>query len=486
MFTTDISSLTKLKPALEANAAGGSQSHVLVVLPSFSISETLLSHYGPRIPALEHRYLLGYFLLHSIKSCEMVYLSTEAPDDEVLNYLTSLLPADDRTDVRSRFTHIPIPDHSPRSVAAKILDRPDLIEQLKAMISGRPAFIEPWNVTGFETDFAARLGIPINGTSPELWPLGFKSSGRRLFMKAGVPVPYGREDVRTVDDVLTAISEIRAARPNARGVVIKHDESGAGDGNAVIRFSDLDMTSDSKRALRERIEGLPEWYLKDLLAGGIVEELVSGEKFSSPSAQVDIMPDGVVKVLATHEQILGGETGQVFMGCSFPAAPAYASELAAHGRVVGKQLADMGTLGRFSLDFAATRNADGRWSVYALEVNLRKGGTTHPYAALRNLVPGRYDAESGQWIAGDGRPRAYRSTDNVVHESLLGLPPKRIIDAIAKAGLQFDFGPGTGVILHMLSCLAIDGRFGLTAIGNSPSQATELFEAAKKAALPSD
>ena len=485
MLTVEFSSPPKLAPALKANTAGGSQSHVLVVLPSFSVSETLLSHYGPRIPALEHRYLLAYFLLHPIKSCEMVYLSTEAPDHEVLDYMTSLLPADDRASVRSRLTHIPIPDHSPRSVAAKILDRPDLIDQLKTMINGRPAFIEPWNVTKFETEFAARLGIPINGTSPELWPLGFKSSGRRLFIETGVPVPYGREDVRTVDDVLKAISEIRAARPDARGVVIKHDESGAGDGNAVIKFSDLDQVSDPKGALRKHLEGLPEWYLKDLLAGGIVEELVVGEAFSSPSAQMDVMPDGGVKVLATHEQILGGEAGQVFMGCSFPADPAYAPELAAHGRVVGEKLAGIGALGRFSLDFATVRNADGRWNVYALEVNLRKGGTTHPYAALRNLVPGRYDADLGQWITGDGTARAYFSTDNVVHESLRGLPPKRIIDAVASAGLQFDYNSGTGVVLHMLSCLAIDGRFGLTAIGNSHSHAAEIFETAKKTALPS-
>ncbi len=28
----------------------------------------------------------------------------------------------------------------------------------------------------------------------------------------------------------------------------------------------------------------------------------------------------------------------------------------------------------------------------------------------------------------------------------------------------------------MLSCLAVDGRFGLTAIGDSPEEAAELYE----------
>jgi hypothetical protein len=32
----------------------------------------------------------------------------------------------------------------------------------------------------------------------------------------------------------------------------------------------------------------------------------------------------------------------------------------------------------------ATGNA---WRIYALEINLRKSGATHPYAALRSVVP---------------------------------------------------------------------------------------------------
>ena len=46
-----------------------------------------------------------------------------------------------------------------------------------------------------------------------------------------------------------------------------------------------------------------------LLEGGIVEERVEGERFTSPSVQVDLRPDGSVEVLATHEQDLGGEDG---------------------------------------------------------------------------------------------------------------------------------------------------------------------------------
>jgi PGM1 C-terminal domain len=52
---------------------------------------------------------------------------------------------------------------------------------------------------------------------------------------------------------------------------------------------------------------------------------------------------------------------------------------------------------------------------------------------------------------------------------------------VADTGLASNPETKTGVVLHMLSCLAIDGRFGLTAIANSPDQARALHEATQKA-----
>ena len=45
------------------------------------------------------------------------------------------------------------------------------------------------------------------------------------------------------------------------------------------------------------------------------------------------------------------------------------------------------------------------------------------------------------------------------------------------AGLQFDSATGSGVVLHMLGCLAVDGRFGVTAIGHTADHADELYVA---------
>ena len=465
----------RLGPTLELNRPGRDDPHVLIALPSFSVGESMLSHYADRIPSLEHRYLLAALMLGRIPGCEMIYLSCADPGDDMIDYYASLGASGQGDGIRSRFRPVVVPDRSARSVAAKLLDRDDVVDQLKEMIGDRPAFIEPWNVTAAEEEVAVRLGVPINGTPPDLWPLGFKSAGRKLFRRTGVPTPYGHEDVRTVDDVVAAVVDIAVARPDAPGAVIKHDDSGAGDGNVVLRF---DTRSPELVAVtKATVAALPDWYLHDLARGGVVEELVAGTAFATPSVQVDIEPDGNVRVLSTHEQDMQGEDAQVYSGCRFPADPVYVAELAAHGRAVGAELARLGALGRFSLDFAAARRADGRWDVYALEVNLRKGGTTHPYTALRHLVPGRYDEAAGRWVANDGSTRSYAATDNMQHDSWRELDSGEVLRAVRDAGLEFDADRGTGVVLHMLSCLAIDGRFGLVAIGRSAGEATELSSA---------
>jgi hypothetical protein len=471
----------KLADALDANRQGSTVQHVMVALPSYSVSESLLSHYQDRVPSLEHRYLNALVVPGRIESCEIVYISTRAPLPEVVDYYLELIPAAKRAAARERITILEVDDGTPRSVAKRLLERPDLISKVRDHVGSRPAFIEPWNVTENEVNLALALDMPINGTAPELRPLAFKSAGRRLFADAGVPAPFGREDVRTTDDVIDAVHAIRANRADTAGVVIKHDDSGAGDGNVVIDFAPMDEAPHPDDWLRSTIEALADWYRNDLALGGVVEERIAGERFSSPSAQVDVRPDGRVTVLATHEQVLGGPGGQVYLGCRFPADPAYAPVLARHAARIGELLAARGAIGRFSVDFVTAASAEGPWDVYAIEVNLRKGGTTHPYAALRNLVPGRYDPAAGRWIAEDGTTRAYSSTDNLVDESWLGLPPADVIRAVGEAGLQFDPLTGTGTVLHMLSGLAIDGRFGLTAIGPTPVEAETMFEGVRSA-----
>lgn len=468
---------SRLPAALGANEPGSEVNHVVVVMASYSVGETLLSHYAERLGPLEHRYLLVQFLVNRVHGCEVLFVCSEAPSTEVVEYYWALVDSDAAERIRANVSYVVIPDNSARSLAAKLLDRPDLLAGLRSRIGGRAALIEPWNVTGDEVAVAMALGVPLNGTSPSLRSLASKGEGRRLFGRAGVRTPVGCEGVHDVQDVLDAVEHIRRHRPTVRAVVVKHDDSAAGDGNVVLSVRDTHDRPITRDELRDAVTALSPWYLADLAAGGIVEELVDGDRISSPSVQLDLRPGGDVRVLSTHEQVVGGKNGQEFIGCRFPASAEYTTQLARDGVTVARELALRGVVGRVGLDFIARHEPAGDWSLHALEINLRKGGTTHPYAALRNLVVGHYDPEGGRWVTDhDGTARAYRSTDSVVDAAWVGRPPSSVIDAIRHAGLQFDPDRGTGIVLHMLSCLAVDGRFGATAIGLAPDHADELFE----------
>jgi hypothetical protein len=474
-----------LPAALAANVPGSGRDHVVIAMASYSLSESLLEHYGARIPAMEHRYLNAALLLNRI-DCDFIFVCSLAPDPEVLAYYRELVSPDVADRMERRIHPVSVDDPSTRSLAEKLLDRPDLIAAIRDLVGGRTAVIEPWNVTEHEVAVAVALDVPINGTAPDLRPSAFKSAGRKLFHRTGVPVPLGREDVHSVDDVAAAAEWIRASRPEVGAVVLKHDDSGAGDGNAVVHLRDDSGAPRDPHELLADIAALPQWFLDDLAeGGGVVEEMVVGDSLRSPSVQLDVLPGGGVRVLATHDQVLGGSNGQVYLGCRFPADPAYAADLATHGAAVGRELAARGCAGRAGVDFMAARTGDRPWSLTALEVNLRKGGTTHPFSALRSLVPGHYDTEVGAWLSdADGSTRAYRSTDNFLDPSLAERSPQSVIDAVREAGLQFDPDTGTGVVLHMLGCLAVDGRFGATAIGRTPEHADELYAATLAAVVP--
>ena len=98
----------------------------------------------------------------------------------------------------------------------------------------------------------------------------------------------------------------------------------------------------------------------------------------------------------------------------------YAASLARDSLAVAQRLAGEGVVGRFSVDFLACREGD-RWTTYALEANLRNGGTTHPLATLTALCGDGYDVASGTYVTGDGRARCYQATDHLASPAYASL-----------------------------------------------------------------
>ena len=146
------------------------------------------------------------------------------------------------------------------------------------------------------------------------------------------------------------------------------------------------------------------------------------------------------------------------------------------GAGIGKYLAGVGVVGRFAVDFATVRGPGG-WMSYALEINLRKGGTTHPFGLMRRLMGGAYDAEAGAFVDAQGQRQYYVSTDNQVDPRWRSVEPHDVIERVRGAGLAWDPERRTGVVLHILECLPIDGRFGYTAMSPSLAEAEAMYAA---------
>jgi hypothetical protein len=194
------------------------------------------------------------------------------------------------------------------------------------------------------------------------------------------------------------------------------------------------------------------------------------------------LPGGAVEVLSTHEQILGGPSGQTYLGCRFPAEDPYRLELVRHGQAIGEALAGEGALERFSVDFLA-RRFGAHWDVQAIEVNLRKGGTTHPTMALRAITTGHLDPASGCFLSPTGSSLHYRATDNLTDQRLRGLLPQDLIDIVAAAGLHYDPARLQGSVFHLLGCLSEHGKLGMTCVGPSPAEAERVYERTRLALL---
>jgi pheganomycin biosynthesis PGM1-like protein len=209
--------------------------------------------------------------------------------------------------------------------------------------------------------------------------------------------------------------------------------------------------------------------------GGIVEERIRGREFRSPSAQLRVTPLGAVEALSTHDQLLGGPSGQMYLGCKFPACADYAPAIMREALKVGRRLMKEGVLGRFALDFVTVRNESGEWDVYAIEINLRKGGTTHPFLTLQFLTDGTYDAERGVFTTPRGEPKCFVATDHLQSPHYRVFTHHDLFDLVARHRLHFDQARQQGVVFHMMNALGEEGMVGLTSVANTHEAAEALY-----------
>jgi PGM1 C-terminal domain len=477
----------KLIPLWKLIESFNPEEQTIVVVPSMSVETTLT---GSEAQGYEERYL--FLLLLLAQPCaKMIYVTSQAIHPSVIEYYLDLLPGVIPSHAMRRLTLLSPYDDSNGPLSLKLLERPRLLERIETNILNKErAHLVCFNTTFLERNLALRLGIPLYGADPRHLSFGTKTGCRQLFARAGINHPLGFDNLQSIDDVVSVLVEMQTKRPSIAQAIVKLNEGVSGEGNATVDLSNLATPANAAIAERVRMMrfehskvNFDDYATKFRARGGVVEERVGvgAKEVRSPSVQLRITPLGKVELLSTHDQMLGGRTGQTYLGCIFPADPAYAVAITDDAAKVGELLRDAGVIGRFAIDFVVTRAHDtASWETYAIEINLRKGGTTHPFLTLQFLTGGTYDSERAIFVAPNGHKKFLVASDHLKSPKYKGFTPDDLFDLVVRRGLHFGQVRQTGIVFHMLSGLGSRGRLGLTAVGNSPEEARSIFDKAKR------
>jgi len=456
----------------------------IVVVPGLSLDAELLA----RIEGFTHyeERQLTMLMLLKMPNTRMVFLTSAPLDASIVDYYLQLLPGIPHEHARARLTLLAAHDTSTVSLTRKILERPRLLARVRnALGDPQLAHISCFNATPDERTLAVRLGIPLYACDPALLDLGTKSGARSVFREAGVAMAHGAENLRDMRDVVTALAALKRSQPLLKRAVIKLEEGASGEGNCVFDFfgaptgSGLEtwLAAQLPDRLQPEAAGMSyaRYAAKFAERGGVVEAWIDEEEKQSPSVQLRITPSGSIETISSHDQILGGATGQRYLGACFPAKEGYRGAICESAMRIANVLRAKGVRGRFSVDFVCVR-AGGAWRHCAIEINLRKGGTTHTFQTLQYLIDGRYDAASGLFFTAQGEARCYYATDNLVKAAYRRLTPPDLIDVAIEHNLHFDRTTLQGVTFNLIGAVSEFGKLGIVSIARSPAEAEMLYQ----------
>ncbi|RUT05580.1 hypothetical protein DSM106972_035870 [Dulcicalothrix desertica PCC 7102] len=466
----------------------------ILVIPSLSLDQRELM----KVEGCEHyeeRLLFSLIRLRNPRT-RLVYVTSMPLHPSVVDYYLQLLPGIPFSHARNRLLLLSTYDSSQKPLSQKILERPRLLERIRQALRLNKSFMTCYNSTDLEAELSIKLGVPLYAAAPDLQIWGTKSGSRQIFAESNVPHPDGSPLVKTVSELAEVAAQLWERQPTLQRMVVKLNEGISGEGNALLDLRPISHMAPPNETHSSRVAAIKENFLllrfqasqeswdnfsgRIAELGAIVEAFVEGEIKRSPSVQGRITPTGEVEILSTHDQILGGPDGQIYLGCEFPADEAYRLRLQQLGLKVGQNLAEKGALERYGVDFITVQKENGEWDIQAIEINLRKGGTTHPFMTLKLLTNGRYNLSTGLFYSQQGRPKYYIATDNLQKDRYKGLLPNDLMDIIAHHRLHFDSGTETGTVFHLMGCLSQFGKLGLTSIGDSLQEAEDIYNKVTK------
>ena len=220
-----------------------------------------------------------------------------------------------------------------------------------------------------------------------------------------MPHPLGAENLRTLDDMADAVVGMRPQRPAMDSVIVKLNEGVSGSGNAVVdpdraaepglarragrgdeRLRQMELESDTmpfERLRRQVRRGRRDRRGADHRARAPEPERpAAGPARWRGRAALDPRP-------AARWAPAGRATSAA---CSLRLRSTPGSSPSTRSRSGSGWPGRAPSAGSRSTS-SWSASAAATWTPYAIELNLRKGGTTHPFLTLQFLTDGRYDPD---------------------------------------------------------------------------------------------
>jgi len=478
----------------------------IIILSGLNFKKSELEK-TPSLHLYEEKFLF-FLLLLRFSRTKVIYVSSQKINPLYIDYYLGLITNDPKKieTMKKRLTMISLGNLSKTPVAAKLLQNKTKLKEIKTLISDpKSTFIQCYNPLSFEKEVALELSVPLYGLDENLSYHGTKSGSINAFKKCKINYPKAYINLKNRQQLVVALSKLICEFPSNKKAIIKIEDYPAGEGNVIFNIKDFllkrniqKMPSQKKVAslldedlelFCQQSEKLPHkrfsYYFKTIndymdefsKTGGIVQLYVDGAKKTSPSCQLRILPDRKIRILSTHEQVLGGADKTEYIGCFFPANETYRRNLTLYSKKVGGYLAKKGVIGRLAVDYLAVDQKDkkGEKDIYAIEINIRKGGTTHPYILARSATGALYNQKSGLLSVGKTNIYYY-ATDNAAFPRLKKLTPESLIKILDENNLDFNRERKSGIIVHLFGMIQTGGRIGLTCVGKSRKEVMRFYD----------
>ncbi|MAW07052.1 MAG: hypothetical protein CME61_02090 [Halobacteriovoraceae bacterium] len=372
------------------------------------------------------------------------------------------------------------------SLTKNILIDESALKKIKKTFKCENVLLEPFVFTHQEKALSRLLEIPSWYDHPQMNYFHTKS-GNRFIVGSSAPMPDGLGDLFSFDAVVKGVIKLKNDKPGLESCMVKLNFGVSGQGNMKLDLPsgkawEALLPKEKEDSIRNCFESA-KLFNKTLKAsdfkqriieeGAVVEEFISNEIISSPSAQIFCKPDSI-DLISTHHQILD-KSGQKFLGGSYPCDDQFRKKIEKFSIKVGEKLKDLKVFGVVSIDFLISKNQKtSELDYHLIELNIRKGGTTHPFMLSNFAIKSNEHFEAG--------PPSREFTDNYVYRSNDNFYPcrtryscqKDILEKATADGILFSRKKKEGVIFHLLSSYEETGKVGYTILASSKDRIDQL------------